>query len=772
MGPGVAMAQTSGSDPARQAADEQTAATQLGDVVVTARRREEAIRDVPATITALTDEQLEAKGPVEGTGDLLQTVPGVRFNGVQAENLAEISIRGSGTQRATSADSAVGLFVNGAYVGSSTLGGRNFKRIDYFDLSRIEVLEGPQGALYGRNSEYGTVNIVLARPAFRDGGRVSATYTDDLSQMRVEGVVNQQLSDTVAVRFGAQVTGQGGGIYYNPNQDSYYDHTDGYIVRGQVRYSDGPVDVNLLVDAMDMNLPTFANQWVIPAGRLPTLPLGYTGPRYDIPQDVDNGLHQTVQRAMLTADYDFGWATLTSTTMALQSESAQDFAGGVDLATQAMFQSQGQIGFYPLAQTSTFAEDKTLYQDVRLAGEAMDGSLQWLAGAEALMQDDFYTRDTVTSPCVQTATSGICGGTPTQPICYRLTPTALNCPTVFPRPFGSHRVAPSEYRSGAVYGSLKYDTGPWSVSGELRYSRDDKTATQSDFNLYTTTPVGTSTTYTFEQDNLSYAAMASYRLTGSMPTLLYARTGTGYRAGGVNNGAVVPVAPNPLRPTYENEDTTSYEVGLKSDLTDNVFLRVSAYASETDNAIASVLDGCTVLNVCGQVGSVFNINGGTVEVRGLEVALDSKFDVGPGQLTLNLNGARQEAEWVEVVTAPGAPVLGSSVAQTPDWTMSANVNYAQPIGENLTGFFNIAYNGQRGGVQDTATATAPAIPLEDIDNIDARVGFNYQRTTVAFFVKNLTDEVIPVLKLQQGDIPLANRYSRPRTFGVTLGYRW
>src|SRR5690606_28184172 len=319
----------------------------LGDVVVTARRREEAVRDVPSTITALGAEQLEQKSPIEGVGDLLQTVPGVRFNSLQSENLAEISVRGSGTQRATSADSGVGLFVNGAYAGSSTLGGRNFKRLDYFDIARVEGLEGPQGALYGRNSEFGTVNIVLAEPTFRNAGRLSATYTDDLGQLRVEGVVNQKINDKVAVRVGAQVTGQGDGIYYNPKRDVYYDHTDGYIVRGQLRYNDGPWDVKFLVDAQDMNLPTFANQWVVPPGKLANLPLGYTGPRYDIPQDTTNSLNQNVQRAMLIAKYDLGWGEITSTTMAQRYRSRQNFSAAVDLATQAMFQSQGQAGLYP-----------------------------------------------------------------------------------------------------------------------------------------------------------------------------------------------------------------------------------------------------------------------------------------------------------------------------------------------------------------------------------------------------------------------------------------
>jgi iron complex outermembrane receptor protein len=585
---------------------------------------------VPTTITALSVDQLEAKSPIEGVGDLLQTVPGVRFNGLQSENLAEVSVRGSGTQRATSADSAVGLFVNGAYVGSSTLGGRNFKRIDYFDIARIEVLEGPQGALYGRNSEYGTVNVVLAKPAFNDSGRLAATYTDDLKQVRLEGVVNQKISDNVAVRLGAQVTGQGGGLFYNPNQNKYYDHTDGYIVRGQIRYAKGPLDVTLLVDAQDMNLPTFANQWVVPPGKIATLPLGYTGPRYNVPSDMKNDLHQTETRVMLMANYDLGWATLTSTSMVLNSESTQNFAAAVDLATEAQLQASGQIGLYPLGGTRTNARDHTYYQDFHLTGDLYAGKLQYLVGVEGLSQNDRYVRDVMTSPCALTATSGICGGTPTTPICYRLTPTSLTCPATFPLIFGSRRVAPSTYRSAALYGALKYDVGKLSLSGELRYSSDKKNATQSDFRLYTTTPIGTTSSYPFKQSAWSYAATASYRLNDT--SIAYVKTGTGYRAGGVNSGSTVAVAPNPLRPTYDNEDTTSYEIGLKSNVTRNIFLRLSAYRSRTQNAIASVTDGCTAANACAQAGQNFNINGGTAEVKGIEAQLDAAYRVAGGRL--------------------------------------------------------------------------------------------------------------------------------------------
>ena len=236
-------------------ASSQGASTSVGEIVVTALKRAETVRSVPATVTAVTASQLQATGPITGTGDLLRTVPGVRFNNLESPNLSEISIRGSGTERATGADSGVGLFVNGAYVGSSTLGGRNFTNLDFFDLDRVEVLEGPQGALYGRNAEYGVVNIVEAQPVFANSGYLEDTYTGGLDQNRLTGVFNQKINDDLAIRLGAELYGQTGGFYYNPISKSYYDTTDGWMARGQIRYKHGPLDVDLLLDAQNLNLP-------------------------------------------------------------------------------------------------------------------------------------------------------------------------------------------------------------------------------------------------------------------------------------------------------------------------------------------------------------------------------------------------------------------------------------------------------------------------------------------------------------------------------------
>jgi iron complex outermembrane receptor protein len=766
-----ALAQTASGPPRSDEAD----TGGLEAVIVTARRREESIRDVPGTIAAVTAEQLEAKGPIAGAGDLLNTTPGVRFNDVASENLAEVSIRGSGTQRATGADSGVGLFVNGAYVGSSTLGGRNFKALDYFDLERVEALQGPQGALYGRNSEFGVVNIILAKPKFENGGYVRDMFTFDLNQNRLAGVANHVLSDQVAVRVGAETYGQTKGFYYNPNQDKYYDSTNGWTARGQIRYRSGPLDMTLLYDAQDLELPTFVNSLRVPGGGVnPQIPLGYHQSRFDIPHTGKDSLQQKVQRVMLMASYELSdQLTLESTTMATDWTSSQRFAEVIDVATAIEMRQQGEIGIYPYGQTETDVRDRTIYQDLHLTGNAADGSMTWIVGGEALFQRDDYQRVLVTSPCPFTLASSFCNGTPSQPSCVRPLPTSTPCPTPFPLPFGNESITDQSIESFAAYASLEYSLGDFTLVGEGRFTHDSKEATQGITSLYTDTYIRVPTTFKFSADEPAYTFTVSYNVPNLPSTLLYTKVGTGYRAGGVNNGTFNPLAPNPLAFTYDNENTIGYEAGVKTSVTRDIFLRLSGYASRTTDAITSLNDGCTATNICGTTQQFFNINGGTIHARGVEVAVDSRFRLGEGVLSIGLNAANQRAHFAKVPTGvTGLPIQGSTVAQIPDLTMSAVIDYRQPITESIRGFVNLSYSGQRGGGQDAVTLATPYIPLSDFDIFGARTGVDIDNVQVAFFVRNFTDQEVEVLKFLQAGNPLSVRWNKPRTFGLSVSYKW
>jgi iron complex outermembrane receptor protein len=353
-------------------------------------------------------------------------------------------------------------------------------------------------------------------------------------------------------------------------------------------------------------------------------------------------------------------------------------------------------------------------------------------------------------------------------------PNSTACPAVFPAVFGQSSRAPLKVQSESVYGLVHYTRGPVTVSGELRYSYDDKEASQKLYQLHTTIQAAAPASYEFISNRINYTVNISYKLPEDVPGgIIYAKVGTGFRAGGINARVSSPFAPNPFRPTYGDEDTTSYEVGYKGNLRPNIFFRLSGYASRTINAITSINDGCTVLNACGQPGIQFNINGGTVEARGVEAAIDGRFHIADGLLTFSLNGGRQHAKYVKTPGGfSGLPLVGSSVAQIPKWTSSATVGYRHALISNLDGFANLSYQGQTGGTQDATTAATPAIELNSLDFLNLRTGVDYKKLEFAIFVTNLTNKQIALLQFQSAGVTFANRNSTPRTVGANLIYRW
>ena len=140
---------------------------QLEEVIVTAERREASIQDTPISMQALTADQIEKRGIVN-LGDLFVSAAGVSgYEAPSSRGNMSLNIRGvgSGNSNSPSTDPAIGLYVDGVFIGKGIANG-----VDAIDLERIEILRGPQGTLYGRNSTGGAMNIVTKKPS-SEGGR-------------------------------------------------------------------------------------------------------------------------------------------------------------------------------------------------------------------------------------------------------------------------------------------------------------------------------------------------------------------------------------------------------------------------------------------------------------------------------------------------------------------------------------------------------------------------------------------------------------------------
>ena len=167
--------------------------------MVTARKREERLQDIPTSAAALSRVFLDDIGRVDDLRSLTDLVTGITINDVNLHFISEPSIRGGGSGRNRMSASATGLYRNGAYMASAGPGGKNFARMDYFDMERAEILRGPQGALYGRNALGGSINLISRKPQneldFEVGLRVA-----EKELFGAELIVNVPISDEFTVR--------------------------------------------------------------------------------------------------------------------------------------------------------------------------------------------------------------------------------------------------------------------------------------------------------------------------------------------------------------------------------------------------------------------------------------------------------------------------------------------------------------------------------------------------------------------------------------------
>ncbi|WP_296597223.1 TonB-dependent receptor [Phenylobacterium sp.] len=706
---------------------------ELDEILVTARKREESLRDIPAAGTALGAEQIQAMGGIANTQSLLSNVPAVNFANTSNPVTSEISIRGSGTSRATAADAAVGLYRNGVYIGGGYVGGRTFSKTDFFDVRTIEVLRGVQGALNGRNAVGGSINVVSARPTDKQEGFV---VLDGGNNARYEGqlVWNQPINENWSVRLGANLMKQNKGFFYNPLRDEYFDRQETEVYRGQVRYENGPFSANLLVEHGRDQLPGLMYQLLIPAGTNAIYPRGIFQDKYDISWNHPSSAKQQVNYAELVLEYDLGFGTVTSTS-ALRERRSQN-AYDRD-ATSAPFLAQaaanglvapGQVQGSPDLGGSQNDYARVLFQDVHIVGKDI-GALSWLAGFEYYDLNDKY-QNTLAGP-----------------------PTAANG-----RSYGTVGVSRLDFVSWAAYGSVGYDvTEAFNVTAEGRYTSDDKDLLSDRLDFGTGRPSGTGFKIDTgrKTDNFSYNVTGSYKVAG---WLAYGKIGTAYRAGGFNLALGDPRQPRAIPATFDDEKAMAYEVGLKGTIVPRVFLSLSAYQTNVKDLLVQTDNGCAVGSaVCPVQATPFVYNAGKAELWGIEAELNAAAEILGGTARLTVGGSRQGGH----ITS--GPDKGKKGPQRPDWTGTVNLNYRHELRDDYVGFFNIKGNGRWGGVQEIAQTPK----LEDYQIFDVRAGLQKNGWEFAVYSNNVGDEAYIVF-----NAATTRRWNMPRTYGAQLRYSW
>lgn len=725
---GGAMGSAAAQEVLPDAASGSAMSAEIHEIVVTARRREEQLTDVPSAVSVITAETLAERGGATSTLDLLADQPSVRFNNLSSTITSEISIRGSSTARATNGDPSVGLYRNGAYIAGGAIGGRNFTRLDFLDLERVEVLRGTQGALYGRNAVGGAVNIISAKPEFANTGFLNTRFVSDTESFEGQAAVNFAPTDSIAVRLSADGIKQDEGFFYNPQNDLYFDRQDGHGVRGQLRFRNDTMDFTVLAETQDLTTPGIPYRLSIPAGT-PGFPGGYIQPEFTYPWNTPPDAQQDVDNYQLIGEISLGSVTLSTTTNYRRRASSYDLdADGVNPEELARAKAAGEI--HPALpvdpNSASYTRDFTenFFQDIHLSGTAADERLEWLVGGDMVVLESNYSVTSLNS----------IGGT--------VAPATL------------------EYESYAAYGSLGYDlTDALNVTGELRYTSDERSLSARAYNVVTGAPVGGAARIVDAEttpDNISYNATLAYDL-GSV--LAYTKVGTSYRAGGFNTNLGDPRQPVPIPAAYGDENSTSYELGVRGAPGRDLFFSLATYYTELEDLIAQTDNGCAVtVPSCPVASTSFLTNAGDARSYGVEAELTLVRRLQAGTFRTTFTVSAQDGE----VTS--GQYDGLTLPQVPELLGSVTLNYRYDLTAATAFNTNLFYSMQRGGVQELRV---PEVPLDDFDLLNLRAGIDVGQFSFAVFANNVLDERYVIAQA-----PTIVRYSTGRQVGIQAQFNW
>lgn len=714
----------------------------LEEIVVTARKQEETLQSVPLSITAFTADQIERQR-IEGIADIAQFTPGLVYQDINS-NLSIPVIRGLAQTNILGSDNNVAMFLNGIYLSNNrTLD------IGMIDLQRVEVIKGPQSALYGQNSFAGAINYVTARPTDTPQGELGGTMGGD-ELYEVRGVVSGPIAGSLAGRasvnwrsfdgtFRNQADGRPlqGYETLGATADLTWEPTDWFSGRVFGYY----VDAQNEVPAQYL-VPNNCGQTAFgtPSYYCGVLP---TGGAFDLTTAGTFGRQAESQIASLDLQFRLSetWSISSITAFVrTESESLLDFdftSTGVpfpviNLGTGA---TRLQLANTYLGQGGTRYED--LSQELRL-----NFGGQRIQGAVGVYWYDSDRRDTsVGSVDARGLATGEVFGSPAPPgfpLPFRPTIATIFAST---DPTGApvlSNLSFDDIETRAAFGRIEGEVlERLRLSAEVRYAEDRKEIERvTSF----AAPVTVNPDQSAKFDYVTPRFTADYQWTPDL--LLYASFARGVRTGGFNARAT-----RLDEQAFEPERNTTYELGVKSQWLDRrlTFNLATYYIDWTDLQIASrSQDPANIFSIVRNTGDAIS-SGLEVEIRaaltrGLAAGLgysytNPRFKQGAQDLGL----AAFCPSSIDPATCPPGfevDVGGKQLGRTINDQYNAFVQYEGnlPTGWRWYGRADWAHLGS------TPMQANNLQFLDSYDVVNARLGIAAGRFEVALWAKNLFDE--------------------------------
>jgi iron complex outermembrane receptor protein len=737
-------------------------------VVVSARRFDEAVQEVPIPVSVI-DGTLIADAGAFNVNRLKELVPTVQFYSSNPRN-ASVSIRGLGAPFGLTNDGiepGVGLYIDGTFYARPAAA-----TLDFLDVERVEVARGPQGTLFGKNTTAGAIQVTTRRPRFTPESDLELNF-GSLGLMQAKASVTGALSEKMAGRLSLAATRRSGTIYNTTTRENV-NELNNLGFRGQLLYS--PSDKTAISISADNTRQRPRGYAQVVAGVAPTLrpanrqyaqiaaDLGYTPPSFDAFDRVTDSdtpwrSNQSLGGASLTVARRLRGGTLTS----------------ISAWRRWHWDPSNDRDFIGLPVTTISANPSTqhqLTQEVRYAGD-LTPQLEVVVGAFAFRQSIDSTGKQEQGPAAAR---------------FLLAPSPLAATPGLLDGYGQRSDINSTFASAAVFGQLE-----WSVTDKLRllpglrWNYDDKYV---DFEttvyggLQTTDPELIALQRSVLAPQAYHAGAADANVSGNVTTAYQLRPAvnafvtyaTSFKSIGLNlSGVPSDSAGQPIltAAAVKPEDVRHVEFGVKTEPLPGIIANATVFSTDVRNYQANVVNA--------QVGVLrgYLANAERVRVRGVEI--DANARVG-SHLSLHGAGAFNDGKYVSFSDAPppleetGGPAVkdisGSSLAGVSRWAWSLGGEYVEPatVMRRPGEFFGAVEASYRSAFSSSATPSK-YLTIQGYALVNARLGFRWSDGWgVSVWMRNMFDErYFELLSAAPGNSGLiVGLPADPRSVGVTL----
>lgn len=778
----------------------------LEEVIVTAQRRETLLQDTPIAVTAFNAEKIADLGIYDIT-DLGSFAPNTNIQKQPSSNSnMSIYIRGVGSgETSLMVDPKTSFYLDGVYM-SKTVGAV----FDIVDLQAIEVLRGPQGTLFGRNSTGGAINVTTIKPSGELGGNLEANVGND-GYRRIAGSVDlPKMADMLSVKLSAMKMEYDGWADNDfPGSESDLGSEDNKSYRVALRLE--PVEqltIDYVFDKTDnRGVPTPFQVTKVKDSiynGFTTTPFPYTFLGGQLYQEMDalvgdpgtrrenynlDGVSDEfleVEGHSLTVNWELDALSVKYIFADRRTDSgyaSTDLDGGA-LNAADLFYGGGQViptpGFHASIDEG-WIDLQT--HELQLMGDAFNDRLHYTVGLFYYEEEIFQSNPQTFALPIQFllgtpldgayTAAGFCQDFGTGPVCQG----SQRLPLPFPFPGADPNmngfvdfIYGQETESSAAYGQLTYSfTEQLDITAGLRYTEDKRSAFLFNETLGHST-IDDKLTNRDSWDNISYLLTANYALNQDIN--VYGTYSTGYNGGGFNSRASTISG---WEEVIEEEELDSYELGIKSSWFDNQ-LRINAAVFYND-----YMDMQIAVFEAGSGGASSRIvNAGEASYRGFEVEILARITEG---LTLEMTYGYLDAEFDEYralnpVTNQVENIADvTTVSRAPENTASAGMEYRfQPFTfGTLSTRIDLSYTDEfvfhpfqnQFDAADSRTLVNARVTLNDI-----AVGDNGS-LRVSAWSKNITDEEYQEWGIDFATLGYAgNIFGQPRTFGLDLVYEF